>query len=69
MTNTALITACPTCQKAVRWSKENQYRPFCSHRCRLIDLGEWANETRRIEGEQSADPTKSENPNDEPEEP
>jgi uncharacterized protein len=32
----------------VRFTPENPYRPFCSDRCRLIDLGEWANEQRRI---------------------
>jgi len=32
---------CPTCQKAVPWITEQLFRPFCSERCRLIDLGEW----------------------------
>ena len=30
----------------------SRYRPFCSDRCKLIDLGEWANETRRIPTEE-----------------
>ena len=42
------IVKCPTCEKEVEWSDENQWRPFCSERCRLIDLGEWVNESRRI---------------------
>ena len=33
---------CPTCGKEVVWSTDNPYRPFCSERCRMIDLGEWA---------------------------
>lgn len=33
---------CPTCKKLTLLSKENPFRPFCSDRCRLIDLGEWA---------------------------
>jgi len=33
---------CPTCQKEVVWSKTALYRPFCSERCRTIDLGAWA---------------------------
>ena len=33
---------CPTCQTSVIWNEESKYRPFCSQRCRLIDLGEWA---------------------------
>ncbi|MES2212733.1 MAG: DNA gyrase inhibitor YacG [Pseudomonadota bacterium] len=33
---------CPTCKKEDTWHPENRYRPFCSDRCRLIDLGGWA---------------------------
>ena len=44
---------CPTCDKLVVWDKKNPYRPFCSERCKLIDLGEWASETHRIAGETS----------------
>lgn len=39
---------CPTCQNPVLWQPENRYRPFCSQRCRLIDLGQWANEAHTI---------------------
>ena len=39
---------CPTCKKLVEWTEENQWRPFCSERCRLIDLGAWADESHRI---------------------
>lgn len=46
---------CPTCGKAVEWSLENQWRPFCSERCRLIDLGEWAAERHRIPSEAPKD--------------
>ncbi len=42
---------CPTCKKEVEWKKDNIHRPFCSKRCQLIDLGEWADEEKRIEGE------------------
>lgn len=41
---------CPTCQKVILWSDEFPFRPFCSDRCRLIDLGEWASESHRIPG-------------------
>lgn len=34
--------ACPTCGKMVAWRTENSWRPFCSERCKMIDLGEWA---------------------------
>lgn len=43
-----LKVKCPTCQKQVIWSEENFYRPFCSERCKLIDLGEWASGNRSI---------------------
>jgi endogenous inhibitor of DNA gyrase (YacG/DUF329 family) len=33
---------CPTCTKLSQYAPENPYRPFCSERCKLIDLGEWA---------------------------
>ena len=39
---------CPTCQKEVLWSKESQFKPFCSERCKLIDLGDWASEKHAI---------------------
>ena len=45
------IVKCPNCQKTVAWLKSQKYRPFCSERCRLIDLGEWINEEKVIEGE------------------
>ncbi len=43
-----IIVNCPTCQQKTKWVAENKYRPFCSERCQLIDLGEWANEEKRI---------------------
>jgi len=42
---------CPTCNKQLVWSSDNPFRPFCSERCKLIDLGEWAAEDKRIPGE------------------
>lgn len=39
---------CPTCKKTVVWSPESPYRPFCSKRCQMIDLGEWASEEKAI---------------------
>jgi len=39
------VVACPQCGKEVIWNKElSPYRPFCSERCKLIDLGQWAAE-------------------------
>ena len=48
MTETERIVRCPTCAKSVRWHSSNPYRPFCSERCKLIDLGQWATGAYRI---------------------
>ena len=42
---------CPTCQTMVVWTHSNKYRPFCSDRCKLVDLGDWATQKRIIAGE------------------
>ncbi len=44
---------CPTCGKELEWSKDNQYRPFCSSRCKLIDLGAWLDEKMVISRDES----------------
>ncbi len=49
MTETKII--CPTCKGTAIWDESNPFRPFCSERCRLIDLGKWASEEYRIAGE------------------
>jgi endogenous inhibitor of DNA gyrase (YacG/DUF329 family) len=49
---TAPVVNCPICGKGAPYGPENPYRPFCSERCKLIDLGQWATESYRIpEGE------------------
>ncbi|MCK9419552.1 MAG: DNA gyrase inhibitor YacG [Nitrospirae bacterium] len=40
---------CPICKKEAPWNG-NGSRPFCSERCRLIDLGKWASDEYRIAG-------------------
>lgn len=45
------VVKCPTCGKEVAWDKESPWRPFCSERCRLIDLGAWADGSHAIPGE------------------
>lgn len=44
---------CPTCKSKVVWSAKATWRPFCSERCRLIDLGEWFGEEHRIPGKET----------------
>lgn len=51
---------CPTCSKEVEWNEESKYRPFCSDRCRLIDLGQWANEEHAIPGKSAEEELMSE---------
>ncbi|NKC12320.1 MAG: DNA gyrase inhibitor YacG [Gammaproteobacteria bacterium] len=41
---------CPNCAAKVEWNASSPWRPFCSERCRLIDLGEWLDEEKRIPG-------------------
>ena len=50
-----LEVPCPQCSKPVVWSPESAYRPFCSKRCQLLDLGAWAEESHRISGESAMD--------------
>ncbi|MEW6248350.1 MAG: DNA gyrase inhibitor YacG [Nitrospirota bacterium] len=40
---------CPICRKTTTW-EGNPWRPFCSERCQLIDLGAWAAERYRVPG-------------------
>jgi len=42
---------CPSCGAQVAWTESNRFRPFCSQRCRTIDLGAWAAERHRIAGD------------------
>ncbi|MBF6569962.1 MAG: DNA gyrase inhibitor YacG [Candidatus Binataceae bacterium] len=42
---------CPICRRSVDSSPANKFRPFCSERCQLVDLGTWAGEEYRIEGQ------------------
>jgi endogenous inhibitor of DNA gyrase (YacG/DUF329 family) len=41
---------CPACGKPVAWTAESRWRPFCSERCKLVDLGDWAAERHVIPG-------------------
>ena len=50
--------SCPQCGKPVAWVPAEKWRPFCSERCRLIDLGEWLSEEKRIPGEPAPVPEK-----------
>ena len=47
---------CPTCRKPITWDDRFPFRPFCNERCRLIDLGQWAEESYRIPTSKGASP-------------
>ena len=49
--NATATVACPQCGADVEWGEQSPYRPFCSKRCRLIDLGDWLDERHQIPGE------------------
>lgn len=50
--NAVTTIKCPQCRKETPLAG-NPYRPFCSERCKMIDLGTWANEGYRIPGEKA----------------
>lgn len=52
MSKTPLKVKCPSCQKEIKW-EESLFRPFCSERCRLLDLGKWASEKYKVPGEKA----------------
>lgn len=52
------IVDCPTCSNKVEWTESSNYRPFCSARCKQIDLGAWAEEKYSIP---AVTPVKSDN--------
>lgn len=42
------IVNCPQCGEIVEWKESSRYRPFCSARCKTLDLGQWAASSYRI---------------------
>lgn len=60
MTEKKTIVRCPQCGGDAVWSTENRFRPFCSERCKLIDLGAWASEAYRVPVQETAEPLSEE---------
>ncbi len=48
-----MLVKCPICRKETEW-EGNPFRPFCSERCKTIDLAGWASEEYRIAGDKKA---------------
>ena len=42
------VVKCPTCATSVVWNANSPFRPFCSERCKNVDLGAWASERYAI---------------------
>ncbi len=61
----ATVVDCPTCSAKVEWKEENKFRPFCSNRCKQIDLGAWAEEKYAIPDKASGFVPPPVDPNDE----
>ncbi len=49
------VSRCPVCRKPAAPRAENRAHPFCSDRCRLLDLGKWLGEAYRIPGPRAGD--------------
>jgi uncharacterized protein len=49
----ARITACPQCGKSARLDAQNRWRPFCSERCKMVDLGAWFSGERAIPADEA----------------
>lgn len=51
---------CPICKNETTW-EENPWKPFCSERCKMIDLGKWVLEEYKIQGEKIEEKDKDSN--------
>lgn len=49
----ARIVRCPSCGQGVRYDHTNPHRPFCSQRCKTMDVAAWAEESYRIPAKES----------------
>lgn len=64
-----LIVHCPRCKKPVVWDESSPFRPFCSKRCRVIDLGAWADGSYKIPTTEVPEDIDLENPPEDQENP
>ncbi|MDX2469107.1 MAG: DNA gyrase inhibitor YacG [SAR324 cluster bacterium] len=48
-----LKVKCPTCKEPTFW-EDNPYRPFCSERCKQVDLGNWADGSYSLPSEEES---------------
>lgn len=50
------LVACPNCGATLEWTPAARWRPFCSERCKMIDLGAWASESYRVPVAEAPEP-------------
>ena len=55
MADNVIRVPCPTCRQPSLYAPSNPWRPFCSERCRGVDLGAWATESYRVPAEAPPD--------------
>ena len=48
-----MYVKCPECGEQAEYSEKNKFRPFCSERCRSLDLSDWLNERNIISSDLS----------------
>ena len=58
------LVRCPACGGDSVYAPSNPYRPFCSERCRNLDLGAWASESYRVASPPAADDGPPDEPSD-----
>ena len=58
-----MLIICPICRIKTTW-EENPYKPFCSERCKLIDLGKWVSDEYKIEGNEKNSENKEQGQNE-----
>jgi endogenous inhibitor of DNA gyrase (YacG/DUF329 family) len=58
--------ACPVCGALAVYSPENKWRPFCSERCKIIDLGDWASERYRVPTAEPEEPPSEDGKTEDP---
>lgn len=67
---TERVFLCPRCRKPAARRPDNEFFPFCSKRCRLVDLGSWFTEEYRVPGEATEvadeNPAEPDGPRDDP---
>lgn len=60
------LVRCPQCGRPVAWTVESKWRPFCSERCKTLDLGAWLSERYRVPADEAPGESPPDTPSGEP---